>query len=391
MPEPRQIRDNTNLGFTFNTTTGSKSPTLPETYYFLDGSLISSGHYGYPNFPQGLDVGGPVDILQSVTRRSEVDVGTVYRGASNGTIGFTGRILSAYERLGYIAASSVDAYGPAAYRMMKPTKPSFSGLNALYELKDVPGMLRQRFHDQGLKGIGDYHLGIQFGWIPLLRDVINLVNTQRTAQTRLNQLIRDNGRPVRRRVTLAETTSNPVNTSGMAPGNCSPGFPSQYYSKNGLWTRTEYTQDRVWASSRFRYWLPGGPKDIKWRRRMLARIYGLNPSPSVIYNMIPWSWLLDWFTTAGDVIENLDAGVADRLAYDYFYVMRESKIVVQRTNESWFYRLKDVPCSFNTTSYSESSRKQRLRGDPFGWNTDPNNLTGMQLSILGALGLSRLR
>jgi len=210
-------------------------------------------------------------------------------------------------------------------------------------------------------------------------------------QKKLAQLLRDNGKPVRRRVTLADSTTNPSHSSGLSYGNVTPGFVSQFYRKAGRWTQTDYTQDRVWASCRARYWLPDGPRDIAWKRRMIAALYGLNPTPSVIYNMIPWTWLIDWFSNTGDMISNMDAGVADRLAYDYCYVMREYSVIRKMTGEAHFWHPNQVPCDVSVSSETIAVSKQRGPGDPFGWNTPQDSLSSMQLSILGALGMSRLR
>jgi hypothetical protein len=123
---------------------------------------------------------------------------------------------------------------------------------------------------------------------------------------------------------------------------------------------------------------------------MIARIYGLYPSPSVIYNAIPWSWLIDWFSNAGDCIENAEAGVANRLAADYFYVMNEYIITrVRGLTVQLFDRNQQVYQAHGTAT-ATSSFKIRGAGDPFGWGTNPNGLNESQLAILGALGLSRL-
>lgn len=276
---------------------------------------------------------------------------------------------------------------------MKPTKPSYAGLNALYELRDVPYMLRQRFTPD-LRGASNYWLALQFGWIALLRDVRNLVNTQRNAQKRLKQLLRDNGKPVRRRINLAESRDDISVSDGSEYNAVYPSFVSYFYAGPQQYRETFYTQERWWAAARFRYWLPGGPRDIAWTRKMMAKIFGLYPTPEVIYNAIPWTWLIDWFGNLGDVISNIDAGVADRLAADYFYVMRSFEM--HRVKDSTFHFYSGPSSSSpvisgTVTMHSKSWQHARAPGDPFGFNTNQNSLTGMQLSILGALGMSKVR
>jgi hypothetical protein len=270
---------------------------------------------------------------------------------------------------------------------MKPTKPSFSGLNSLYELRELAMTLEGRART--LKEVSSYWVGLQFGWKPLLSDILSLVNHQRKTEKRLKQLLRDNGKPVRRKITLVETDDT-VQTDFTSYSAFNPVLVTQFYRQQPTVRQIRVNTERVWASARFRYWLPGGPQDINWKRAMLARIYGLYPSPSVIYNAIPWSWLVDWFTNAGDLIENLDGGVANRLAADYFYVMREKSWFVTNTATGYFTRRNGEACQFTGSSTFHATSKYRAKGDPFGFASNQNDLSLMQLSILGALGLSKI-
>jgi hypothetical protein len=252
-------------------------------------------------------------------------------------------------------------------------------------------MLHQRFLDSGLSGISDYWLALQFGWKPLLSDIRNFVLTQRSAQDRIKQLLRDNGKPVRRRIQLLNTSTPGNPQEGEAWGQFGPSFSTYFYSGTPRFRSKYSDNDTVWASAQFKYWLPDGPRDINWRRRMMAAIFGLNPTPSVVYNAIPWTWLYDWFTNLGDVISNLDAGVADRLSADYFYVMRHTESVIESTVTIPLYHVGDIPFTATATTVQRVFSKSRATGDPFGFATNEHMLSGMQLSILGALGMSRLR
>jgi hypothetical protein len=106
--------------------------------------------------------------------------------------------------------------------------------------------------------------------------------------------------------------------------------------------------------------------------------------------MIPWSWLVDWFSNAGYVINNLDAGVADRLAADWFYMMRKKEHVVETQLSIPLYGPDRNPVVLQGTATQKSFSKVRLRGSPFGFGLSEDSLSPMQLSILGALGMSRL-
>jgi len=106
--------------------------------------------------------------------------------------------------------------------------------------------------------------------------------------------------------------------------------------------------------------------------------------------MIPWSWLVDWFSNTGDILENLDAGVAERLAADYAYVMREYQLTVEQYVSATFKTMGGGTIDVNLQSQSFKFSKYRTPISPFGWNVKESDLSMTQLSILGALGLSRL-
>ena len=349
------------------------------------------GHYGYPNFPPERDCGGAFGLVSNETHYGIIPGLKIRASGPYSNTHYSGAVVT--HALGLGDASQLDgtAYGATAYNRMKPTKPNFNGFNAIWELKDLPGMFEQTLRNSPLLDISNYWLALKFGWEPLMRDIISLVKTQMDAQKRLAQLIRDNGRPVRRRITLANSVVPTFTQSGSSYAVIvAPSMVTYFFASTPQYHDTFSSVDKVWASGQYRYWLPGGPRDINWTNEMKRRIFGLYPTPRQLYNSIPWSWLIDWFTNLGDVLNNLSAEVADRLAADYFYVMREVGNQATRDVNVSFFDEQLQPFSVAATGITRSVCKTRLRGDPFGLNTAQNTLSGMQLSILGALGMSRV-
>jgi hypothetical protein len=378
---------------------GSPDANVPQIFQAqYDTELVDGdyGHWGYPDFPPMKDIGGEFFLRGRKEICEPVYVGRINRPGAPLHETYEGWMTPPVigGALGFVGGKLVDPsnWGATAYRRMRPDLPSFNGANALYELKDVPGMLKQRFTPD-LRGAGNYFLALKFGWEALLNDCRNLVQTQRVAQKRLAQLIRDNGRPVRRKVLLEDVVisrgyDNVVTSPvvGMVPVLTTPFYQGCTIIHN------LYDYRKTWASAQFRYWLPEGPRDINWTRRMLANIYGLNVTPDMVYKAIPWTWLGDWFVNASDVITNMSGGMAGRCAADYYYLMQERGGLYTLQSTQRFCRDDghDTIFSVSGTNAANWYHKIRLRGDPFGLNTSPNQLTGMQLAILGALGLSRL-
>jgi hypothetical protein len=253
-------------------------------------------------------------------------------------------------------------------------------------------MLQQRLSHHALKDASNYWLALQFGWKPLLNDIRKCVSIQMKSQKKFAQLLRDEGKPVRRRILLVDEMLQDQHIISSYEA-FQPVLVTQMYDGIPNLRETARHHNRVWASARFRFWLPEGPRDIIWRKKVIAYLYGLYPTPSVVYNMIPWSWLIDWFSNAGDVISNLETDVADRLAADYFYVMREQRHTIETTATGNFIVDTGVGKSsvpLTATAYLTHSLKTRVVGDPFGFGTSESSLSPMQLSILAALGGSRL-
>jgi hypothetical protein len=119
---------------------------------------------------------------------------------------------------------------------------------------------------------------------------------------------------------------------------------------------------------------------------------GLDLTPSVVYRAIPWSWLVDWFSNVGDMIQNMEPGVADRVAAEYFYLIQEVNFTqTVEVTGTYFPNIGDDPAAFTTLAIRNVHSYHRIAGSPFGFGLKQNDLTLGQLSILGALGMSRLR
>lgn len=117
---------------------------------------------------------------------------------------------------------------------------------------------------------------------------------------------------------------------------------------------------------------------------------GLRVTPTDVYNAMPWSWLADYFTGLGDFVEAVSGGVEDRLAADYFYIMETQKWTTVTNATQGICVSPDSTGEARGTRIDSWSLKTRIEGSPFGFGIKEIDLSPMQWSILGALGLSRL-
>jgi len=287
-----------------------------------------------------------------------------------------------------------DQYGAEAWSNARPAQPSFSLLNSIYELRGWPSTVKPRILKyRDTKAWGDYYLAVNFGWIPLLSDIRQFTHNLFTYEEQLKQLLRDEGKPVRRKFKMSSHSFR--NSEGPVRGTSYSAF--QHGMVTGVYAGVPSFEDTltygrdVWFSGQFRYHLPGGDRDWRWKRAMYLRIIAGNPSPATVWNAIPWTWLVDHFSNIGDVISNLDNGLADNLAADYAFLMQKKYITYKRTATGLFNKFGGGVESASATTFIISESKERTIVDPFGPSfSGLSSLGDKQLSILGALGMSNL-
>lgn len=299
-------------------------------------------------------------------------------------------------------------YGAEAWKRARPAKPDFKAAENLLELRELPALFKLELEKnhldrwnflQGTGNSGRIHLYWNFGWLPLLRTIRDFVKTHRKEQKIVDQLFRDNGRPVRRKGEILdeETITAPSYVNKDPSAVNYPTFVSQCYVGGfGKFERVRTIETRkVWYSGKFRYYLPAGPRTVAYKKALIRGIYGLSITPSALYNAMPWSWLIDYFTNLGDIIENLSPTLADRLICDYMYVMHERTYRQFLDCRDFTYAdadyVKKDPETRNQTAVEfYDIEKVRESANRFGFRVKVEDLSPTQYGILAALGLSKL-
>lgn len=300
------------------------------------------------------------------------------------------------------ASGDVSSYGPQGWNKFRPGNPTADAGVFLGELREVPRMLKgtaEYFHKLwrsmggsmsafAPKTVADAWLNTQFGWRPFLSDLRKFYETQQNLDKLLKQIVRDNGRWIRRKGTVkrtveAATVSQSATTSGIWPV-----LESVYYSTSGSAgsrTVSKVTSQNVWFEGAFRYWIPD-TSSVIWKARATAELFGLMPSPSLIWNLTPWSWLVDWCSNVGTNISNMSTGYADNLAAKYAYIMGTTQVDLRVISTASFKQ----GYLYDTFTYP-ITWKRRDAASPFGFGLDSDNFSLRQLSILTALGITRLK
>jgi len=247
----------------------------------------------------------------------------------------------------------------------------------------------------GFKALGHEYLNVVFGWEPFLRDLRSLYGLWKDIDKRLAQIIRENGRGIRRKATIAKDRTQTVSSSHFAlpfihvggnPGTIAPGTTD--------YKVTTTTTTRAWFVGRFQYYIPDVGSS-QWTARAREALFGAKPTPSLLWNVLPWTWLIDWFSNVGDTVNNLNSGWAENLTCKYSFVMKrtDTEVVAEakvQMNGSHTALNNWAPVDFPFRSRSGLTEKARVGGgNPFGLNVQLPSLSAKQLAILGALGISR--
>jgi len=305
------------------------------------------------------------------------------------------------------AETGLDTFAQQAYARTAPTSVVFDAALFLGELREglprlIPSVLKDGINV--FKNLGKDYLNFEFGWKPFISDLQNAAQALLGATDMLAQ----QGKRVHRSYSLPLTQSAGVlsgtDTLELYVGGIK-GFAASYNAGNfGVLTTsalrnvsfdlTKTRNSRRWFEGEFSSFYPLGfdPNDFLQRLSLL-----MNPkiTPSTLWELAPWSWLVDWNLRIGDTIRANELNANDLLVMHYGYAMEKT---VYATASSW--RVLSNISATSTMSgvpsrgyiQSTTTYKRRLRANPYGFRVGgAGALTGSQTAILGALGLTKLK
>lgn len=255
---------------------------------------------------------------------------------------------------------------------------------------------------------GEY-LNQIFGWLPLVKDLREVYNLTQTIANRLKNIQENNGKWQRKAVTIRKGKTTEV-TRSVEWGGCyfavngaPPDFPIKGWTRHVVTRTTEYNS---WWKGQFRYWIPPEEFDTwLWKGKAAAHLFGVFPTPQVIYAATPWSWLIDWWARMDTVLANISPNAVDNLVLRHGYVMdhvvvttkARSHVVHDSSDDSY----PGVPGFFwpavdhEFESIYSVERKTRIGSiHPFGslkYGDSPGaeTITPRRAAVLAALGLTR--
>jgi hypothetical protein len=291
-------------------------------------------------------------------------------------------------------------YGFGLLRDTMPTHPEFSSFYNLVELKDIPHMMQNTVKllkdFQGVlskpRGVADQYLNLKFGWEATLDAIKDLLYSPTRIAKRINYLISRRGKP-----TTYRTRRNFLDDV--------PSVPPAEFNLMASWESLKSSGYKSQRKVELRLMLNATlefPEVIipEVRSDLWTELLGANPTPTDVYNLVPWSWLADWFSGLGDYLSLIDRVSRDPalINYGFFSYVSSGKInysyVTQQTNDET-YILPPAPTVVNHTTFTYpysaefGYRYHRRRdvttiGDVKAVSL-PSTLAADQLAIIGAL------
>jgi hypothetical protein len=186
-----------------------------------------------------------------------------------------------------------------------PGSPTVSIPNALYELKELPGMLQNYAKIvRKIRDNPDYHPGIRdgsnewlaynFGWKPLYNDLKSLFDVAEGAKRQA------------RRYAKAKSEGF-VSTRGLRGGATKVSVSNGTFdsSMNSVFaTVHKEAQSKAWTSARWTATdnLPLYTILLGGNRNLLLDQLGLDASFDTVWNAVPWTWLIDWCTDVSALV-----------------------------------------------------------------------------------------
>lgn len=298
--------------------------------------------------------------------------------------------------------------GNRAYNKLRPKVEEAGLAQTLAEWRSMPGMLHTTssgFHDAWRhlggdmssnlmtpKKVASQFLNVSFGWQPFIKDMKASYDVLSEFDSYVDRIRDKNGSWMKRtRREDIVTSEEVVHQSAITSNGCTPSLPLEFLVPGGCsQTITRQKMTSVWYTGTFKYYRPEFDYAKKmhpaYRRvQQLITALGLRVSPSVVYKVTPWTWLVDWFVNIGDYVQRVEDMASDSIVSKEFYLMRHSRVRYEYRKVFKTYDGQTLDLRWYRTV---ESKRRGSAESPFHFATTPGGLSTRQIAILVALGIN---
>ncbi len=247
-----------------------------------------------------------------------------------------------------VAETLMSKHAVSMFKGVLPTRRDYTLFRNVVELRDIPrgiSQLRETFRhlrdrdvflskmprsvrekvtslSTPLSDIPKEYLSYCFGWRQTYKDVMDLVALPAKVGKKFNLLIARSGKP----------TTFRSKREILSGGNDVPGF----YYEPMYWDSAVSQDTRVSRVSELRMVVnatfdfpPINP--VSFRSSEFLRKLGVAPTFTDLYNLVPWTWLFDWFTGLGNYLDIIEEVNNDKSLINYGFITCVSKGNIQTT------------------------------------------------------------
>jgi hypothetical protein len=191
-----------------------------------------------------------------------------------------------------VLAGSGQGYVNDAFQKAQPDLTTVSVPNFLAELSDLRSLLALWSGRSGLvKNLAGLRLNYQFGWKPTIGDIANMLNSVTSFEQKL-RLFRESLGAISNRNYLQ------LNRNIQKSGNFNLG--DVHYRVD--WTAS--LSGRVKVHLKFRYEPLKVMTDTETNIRGLLDVLGFELNPRIIWDALPFTFVIDWFFGVGNWLQN---------------------------------------------------------------------------------------
>lgn len=286
--------------------------------------------------------------------------------------------------LSHLTTPGAPSFGVAGTTVLARTHPGRADVSLpvfIAELRDLPNMLRSAgefLRGRTIRGLrrklaGEY-LSYNFGWSPLFSDLRKMMQFQASVDKRAQELKRLYSKGgLKRRIRIGNWSNHQEDNPTID-------------SVTGIVITTRRSVDtavKMWGTVRWRpAALPVTITNEALRKQAENAIFGKSLQVVDAWNLIPWSWLVDWFGNIGDFLE----------AHNNRIPCYPGPINVMKTTETNVHWTRTDSNNWVKGGNSHATLRTLQRRITSGtMEADFSFLSNRQFSILGALGVTRAR
>lgn len=170
---------------------------------------------------------------------------------------------------------------------------------------ELPKLLRETFKYLASprkvlppKGLANAHLAVRFGWMPFIEDMMKLLDLQKYVLKRTKELQQlYSARGLRRRLRFADEVKEYTGKWSYPLDGSNNSLEAKMFT---------FVRKKTWGTIRWKPTapIPFLPTDENVNKQVTKLVLGLTPEGMAkgLWNVIPWTWLLGWFTNVGKAL-----------------------------------------------------------------------------------------